>query len=246
MIRQSLIAVGAALFVAVAGYGISQAAGQGALASKSSPNSLDPDERTRLRYEKIIESLKLTPKQKADYDKLCAWMKAETVKMKQLGSGAMARGMEMNAEWRAGLKRIFTKAQWEKYVTDAGYSYLLKEEKGAVANPTGHFKNLEEKILSQLGLSVRQKQEIRLLQEELDRENAKLRELWQGTDADAVTRQGVKINKMQNAGMKKILTPEQHAKYKQLWAEAMPKPKPDGKVYSPMRPAPGRNRIPPP
>lgn len=66
--------------------------------------------------EAIIQQLLLSDKQKEAFDKHLQWMKEAVVEMKKPGHDHIAEGQTLNLKWRAGLDRIFTKAQRKQYM----------------------------------------------------------------------------------------------------------------------------------
>lgn len=242
MIRKSLALASVAMCLALTTYGVAIAFNSpqgGAVAGAGS----EPKSKEQIRFDNAIEAIKLSPKQREEYDKAVIWMKEESAKMKAQGAGAMNYGVKLNTEWRAKLQKILTPAQWDKLLDLTGYNYLKNEN--ADTNPAAKFGSLEDQILASLNLTSKQKKEIAELYKELEAETEKLNEIWKGDDWKAVGRQGSKINKMQKDGMKRILTPEQLAAYLKAWKQDV-KPQPDGKFYSPGKPGVAGEKNPPP
>jgi hypothetical protein len=240
MIRKSIALASIAMCLALTTYGIAQSLGTSS--GKQAPKVKESPEQ---KQERILAALKLSKKQRQDYDKLVEWKKEETKKMYAQGAGAMEYGMKLNQGWRAGLQKIFTPDQWNMFVDMSGYGFLATSGIAGTGSPADSFGSKEDQILASLNLSDKQKKEIKELYAQLAIENQKLKELWDGTDAHAIGVQGGKINRMQNEGMKRIMTPEQHASYLKQWG-ADKKYQPDGKVYSPSQPVPRGSKNPPP
>ncbi len=217
MTRKPLVIASSALFLALTSLGITQA-----LASKQGQGGTSAS--NPYTYElRVIDSLHLTASQRAAYDKLANWLDEETKVMYTKGSGMKEYGAEINVKWRAGLQKIFTPAQWKSYCEQWGQGEGSRPSgQGAGASSTD-WEGLEKKILASLHLSPAQHKEIDALTLNIQAENQKLRELWEGTDPHAITVQSNRINKMQNEGMKRILTPSQWSAYRAAWDKALPK-----------------------
>lgn len=249
MIRKSLAYASVAMCLALTSYGVAVALGVPQGGASRSNAGTEPKSPEQIRFDNAIDAIKLSAKQRDEYDALVQWMKSETKKMKEQGAGAMNYGQSLNTKWRAKLQALLTPAQWDKLLDLTGYNYLKDEVKVAGTstqggNPAAKFGSLEDQILATLNLTKKQREEIDALYAAIDVETKKLDEIWKGDDWRAVGRQGTKINNMQKDGMKRILTPEQLAKYLKAWKQDV-KPQPDGKFYSPGKPMVGGGTPPP-
>lgn len=211
MIKPTIIAIGVALGIALAAYGLSQGGGSG------------PSHAPTTYEEQVIQRLHLTASQTKQYDELHAWLKRETEAMYKLPHDKIVpRGWEINHQWKEGLQKTFTKAQWDLYckLWEPDRPVASKESGTKPAMSTD-WAGTEERILGTLHLSAEQKTRIRALQKDLDRENQELKELWNGSDPDAIGRKSSEINKHVRSGMRAILDDEQWKSYMKQWDDLM-------------------------
>lgn len=221
MIRQTILVVSAALGISLIGFGISHAAMPLAEFDLKAPGTYSKSE--------LIDSLSLTAQQRSEYDKLAKWMKTECDRLKEYSSKAMARGMELNAQWKDGLQRIFTREQYRTFTRNSGW--VIISDGTYLATPSGRAR--EDKILESLNLSGSQRNALNSLCADIEVERRKLDQLWKGRDMAAIEDLGYKINDMQSSGMVRILSREQYSNYSRYWS--LPAPKPTGTAYSPAK-----------
>jgi|GEM_PF-5670303 len=209
-----MTAIGAALAIALSAYGFTQSfSPAGAPAA-----SFDYDDH-------VLQQIGTTPAQLKRYRALRKHISAESQKMYKLPYEEMRpRGLEINRELRKGLQEIFSKKQYDQYCYLWSDEPFRKKQSGATApRKMPNWGRTEEQILASLNLSERQKREVATLQKQLEKENQELRELWRTADGSGtgIGEKSAEINRHQNEGMKRILTPAQHASYLRQWKEVM-------------------------
>lgn len=253
MLRNILLTLSAGMVVALGAFAISQG-GAARTDSGSTVKKQSFDDGTASYEAKVIGQLGLSKKQKAQYDALHVKLDAETKKMMAMKSGHVKKGMEINKMLHAGLKKIFTKAQYAKYMKLWGRGAdgdavatdtLTFKSQGAMGRgtPMPFGADTEKKILASLGLTEGQEKQIEQLYVEVDLKTKEMKTLIEAGDTMAAGHKSSEINKFLKDGMKRIMTPAQYASYKKQWDAIMaPYLKRDGKAYSPARlMAPGRN-----
>jgi hypothetical protein len=245
ILLSGLAAYGARAFVGVKGVqeapvaGFASGSGKGGTFGVASHASSRRMPKTEME---VAVTLGLNNRQMAKFIALDRQKMEKNAQLKRMRSGHFAYGAELNVWWNSSLKSIFTKSQYAQYCaawgagvsggdavgvysparpvvgrTNGGSSEIAGAENPADAP----FGGKEKEVLANLGLSDDQTGQIDALYAKIGVENQKLREIWKGDDPDAVGRQGSKINRMQNEGMKAILTPEQHQKYLAAWGQVM-------------------------
>lgn len=212
MIKRIQMVATATLLIAMAVYGWAQT-------TSVDPGSRESESAIALaRHEAaVIKKLGLTAKQKADYDKLQAWLKAESAKLATMSGGQQARGMEINQELHKGLKRIFTAKQYTLYMRLWEPTDLSQQNPMASGTPFG---GTDEAILNTLGLSSAQWAQYRAYQQENEIKLQQFRETMK-TDPKAGAKMGTDLNKWTRGTMKKILTEDQYYEWVRKWDEVM-------------------------
>lgn len=205
------LALAAILFASLALYGWAQQTKPLESRSEESKIALQRHEA------KIIAQLKLNAKQKADYDKLQAWLKSESAKLATMTSGQVEAGKEINRKMHETLKSIFTPAQYNQYMRLWEPSPLKFQDPMANGSP---FSGTDEAILNELKLSSAQWAQYREFTKELDIKNAQLHETMK-TDPNKAGFMSGDINRWVRGSMKKILTEDQYYEWVYRWDEIM-------------------------
>jgi len=212
MIKRIQMAATATLLIAMAVYGWAQYKPV-EVGSRESESAI-----ALARHEAaVIKKLGLTAKQKGDYDKLQAWMKAESAKLKDMTSGQVSRGMEINQALHAGLKKIFTAKQYALYMQLWEPTDLSQQDPMASGSPFG---GTDEAILNTLGLSSAQWAQYRAYLQENEVKLAQFHALMK-TDPIAGSKMGGELNKWTRGTMKRILTEDQYYEWVRKWDEVM-------------------------
>ncbi|MCC7229640.1 MAG: hypothetical protein IT203_04540 [Fimbriimonadaceae bacterium] len=211
MIKKIQVAVSAILLAALAVYSFAQ---------RSTIQTREEDSRVALlRHEsRVIQALKLTAKQKADYDDLKASVKAETAKLASMTSGQANRGRQINADYHNGMKRIFTPAQYQKYM-DMWAPVDLNAGQAPMASGTP-FGGTDELILNYLKVTPSQWNQYRAYQKENEIKLQQYRDLFH-QDRTKGAYFGNELNRWTRSEMYRILGEDKYYEWVRLWDQVM-------------------------
>jgi hypothetical protein len=209
-IKRIQMALAAVLLAALTVYGFAQ-----------KPESQTHAEESNIalkRHEaRVIKALGLTAKQKSAYDALQAKLDADSAKLATMKSGQVERGMQINAELHAGLKRIFTAAQYTKYMDMWAPTDLSGQDPMASGTPFG---GTDEAILGKLKITSTQWAEYREYQKENEVKLQQYRELMK-KDPDKGAWFGHELNRWTRSTMRRILGEDKYYEWIRLWDEVM-------------------------
>lgn len=213
MIKKIQMAFATAMLVAMAVYGWAQATGADPNKGKS---ELDI---ALARHEaRVVKSLGLNAKQNKEYDELQTWLKNANSNLYGMSNGQVEKGLDINKELHKGLKRIFTPAQYGKYINSWKPADLsLPSDPMASGTPFG---GADEAIMNKLKLSPKQWNEYREYQRENEIKLEEFRNVSKSNPTEGA-KLGRDLNKWTKSTMRRILSEDQYYEWIRMWFDVM-------------------------
>jgi hypothetical protein len=182
----------------------------------------------------IVAKLKLTSKQRAEYDALTARIVAETKAMHATKSGHIEKGIQINQSLHTGLAGILTPEQYRQYkalwsgspTSGNGYARLgsaptVTTQNARVVDQAPAFAKSDDEILQECGASQAQIEKVHNLYQELEVGRMELKALETTGDSDAIWKKAGDLNLQFRGGVQKILTPAQYKEYRRIWDQML-------------------------
>lgn len=211
MIKRLQLAVTAVLLSALAVYGFAQ---------RSERQTREEDSRIALeRHDaRVIRALSLNAKQKADFDALKAKVKSESGKLAGMANGRVERGQQINSDFHAGMNRIFTAAQYQKY-NEMWAPVDLTGGRAPMASGTP-FGGQDEVIVAYLKPTSAQWAQYREFLRETEVKLQQYRDLFK-QDPNKGAWFGHDLNRWTRSEMHRILGEDKYYEWVRLWDQLM-------------------------
>lgn len=209
MIKRLQLAVSVAMLATLALYGFAQR-------SPMQTIKEDVDVSLKRHEARVVKALGLTPKQKSDYDKLKAKISSDSAQLASMSSVKEEKGLNININLHTGLKKIFSQAQYKKYME----MWEPVDFSGGV-NPMASgspFGGVDEEILTYLKLSPKQWDEYRAFMKEDRIKLGQFQELAKQEPAKA-PKFGSDWNRWSRAEMYRILGEDKYYEWVRHWED---------------------------